>query len=143
MALPGVHVAGAIRQSGLSGDITSCLTSCLATEDCRGIEFDRSDVSCWFHSQATVCNTPKRKAGYIHIQLTLCDRPIQPATMTTTPSSSSSSPASGGGKTKKKSGPRGKESGSGGSQGSTTTTTSATTTASESTDSNPSIDEGL
>ena len=78
--MPGFHVPGAIRQITSHGDLNNCLTSCLKTDDCRGIDFNRTDSSCWFHSQVTVCYPPVVLPGCVHLKLTPCNSPVPEST---------------------------------------------------------------
>ena len=68
--LDGMNVGGGVRQTTIS-DVSTCINTCLAAATCAGVDFDTRDNTCWFHTSATVCNTPRSKPGCTHFKLTL------------------------------------------------------------------------
>ncbi|KAK2158568.1 hypothetical protein LSH36_167g04041 [Paralvinella palmiformis] len=67
------HVSGGSLMPRYS-DVTSCQDACKRNINCRTIDFNFDDNTCWFHYDDTVCNPVIAKNNCVHYKYVSCDR---------------------------------------------------------------------
>ena len=65
----GMHALGGIRQSAIR-DLGTCVSRCTGT--CQALDFDKSDNSCWFHTQQSACSQLISQTQTDHYKLLPC-----------------------------------------------------------------------
>ncbi len=70
----GMHVSGGLRMEAYK-DVDSCLAGC--TGNCRAVDYDSGENSCWFHYDFSVCNQLLRKLTCTHWKAVTCGKPEQ------------------------------------------------------------------
>ena len=67
----GRHVSGGLKMEAYK-DVDSCLAGC--TGNCRAVDYDSGENSCWFHYDFSVCNQLLRKVTCTHWKAVTCGK---------------------------------------------------------------------